>query len=121
MITSLPYRKALEEKPNASITNKVKKNLNLEIKTKKNTTKGNAQKSGTKRINTKKRNRKDSTSDEENEDTECFYCSHLYSESNEGWVQCPICGFWAHCSCAGVDDDDAETKFVCENCFMLCD
>ena len=94
MITSLPYRKALEEKPNASITNKVKKNL--EIKTKKNTTK-------------------------ENEDTECFYCSHLYSEYNEGWVQCPICGFWTHCSCARVDDDDAETKFVCENCFMLCD
>lgn len=116
VITSSPYRKELEEKPNASKTNKVKKNLNLEIKTKKKTIKGKAQKSETKRINTKKRNRKDSTSDEENQDTECFYCSHLYSESNEGWVQCPICSLWAHCSCAGVDDDDAETKFVCENC-----
>jgi hypothetical protein len=56
-------------------------------------------------------------SDTEIENAPCLYCSGLYLDSNEGWVGCSLCGNWAHCSCAGVDDDDdEEAMFTCEFC-----
>ncbi|OWR52064.1 Tigger transposable element-derived protein 1 [Danaus plexippus plexippus] len=115
VITSSPYRKELDVTPIINNKKSVKTNLNLETKKKAN--KGNT----TKKIKERKkqRNRKDSTTDEENDDTKCFYYYHLYSESNEGWVRCQTCHQWAHCSCAGVEDDDADTIFICENCSNL--
>ncbi|KAF2888281.1 hypothetical protein ILUMI_17892, partial [Ignelater luminosus] len=53
---------------------------------------------------------------ETEEDAECLYCQGLYSESNEGWVTCQICGKWAHCGCAGVEDNDDETTHICPVC-----
>ncbi|XP_022823908.1 uncharacterized protein LOC111354594 [Spodoptera litura] len=37
-------------------------------------------------------------------------------KSTGGWVQCPVCRLWAHCLCAGVEDEDEETVFMCEKC-----
>lgn len=67
---------------------------------------------------TKKSTKKKSiySSSEDEEDVRYFYCNHLFSESTEGWVQCPACSLWAHCSCAGVEDDDEDVRFVCERC-----
>ncbi|XP_034839890.2 uncharacterized protein [Maniola hyperantus] len=119
-ITSSPYReeleatkKAQEMKENAKL---VKQNLFTEKKGKgkqTNTQKGKGKGKSTKKNTQKKR--KDSSSEDE-EDVRCFYCSHLFSESTEGWVQCPACSLWAHCSCAGVEDDDEDVRFVCERC-----
>lgn len=63
------------------------------------------------RVGTKKKSTYSSSEDEE--DVRYFYCNHLFSESTEGWVQCPAC---SHCSCAGVEDDDEDVRFVCERC-----
>ena len=56
------------------------------------------------------------TSSDEEEDAQCLYCQYFYSESTEGWIRCSVCQLWAHSSCAGVDDIDSQTVFVCENC-----
>lgn len=77
------------------------------VKTKKN--KGKASKPDIK----SSKNKKDNSSSEDEDDTECVYCFHRFSESNEGWVQCPVCRLWAHCHCAGIDD---EAVFLCERC-----
>lgn len=58
--------------------------------------------------------RKMSSSDDDN--AECLYCTHLFSESSRGWVQCPKCRLWAHCACAGLEDEDENTAFLCEKC-----
>ncbi|KAJ8934494.1 hypothetical protein NQ318_012470 [Aromia moschata] len=55
-------------------------------------------------------------SSDEGEDAECLYCHYLYSRSTEGWIQCTKCAEWAHCSCAGVEDEDDEAVFICEQC-----
>lgn len=60
---------------------------------------------------------KDSVDSEESEDdAECLYCGYFYSQSNEGWVSCTVCHKWAHCSCAGEEDEDDEVHHVCEFC-----
>lgn len=136
IITSSPYRLELETSQNKQ-TDKIKKALNFDkdtktsknrkvkIKTEKKKIKRKAsenrltiskkgkasKKSDIKRSKTMKN---DSSSDDD--DAECLYCSHLYSESSGGWVQCPKCCLWAHCACAGVEDEDEETVFLCEKC-----
>lgn len=55
-------------------------------------------------------------SSSEEEDEECLYCGYLYSQSDEGWVCCIKCAKWAHCSCAGEDDDDDEVAHICSLC-----
>lgn len=62
-------------------------------------------------IKATKKNRSDSSEDD---DAECLYCGHIYSESTDGWVQCQDCQSWAHCGCAGVDDNDDKVIFVCK-------
>ncbi|CAH2088757.1 unnamed protein product [Euphydryas editha] len=79
----------------------------------KQTQKGKGKEKSTKKNNKKKS--KDSSSEDE-EDVRCFYCSHLFSETIEGEIQCPACSLWAHCSCAGVEDDDEDITLVCERC-----
>lgn len=49
-------------------------------------------------------------------DAECLYCGESYSTSTEGWVQCRVCKKWAHCSCAGEDDNDKELYHICDIC-----
>ncbi|KAI5693413.1 hypothetical protein M8J75_015636 [Diaphorina citri] len=58
----------------------------------------------------------DSSSSADESDAECLYCGYLYSESNEGWIMCMVCSKWAHCKCAGEDDDDPEAVHVCTLC-----
>lgn len=55
-------------------------------------------------------------SDDNDEDAECLYCHYLWSQSEEGWNRCSRCYSWAHCSCAGVDDEDDEATHVCSLC-----
>ena len=49
-------------------------------------------------------------------DTACFFCDDLYSASNEGWICCCSCKQWAHCSCAGVKDDNSIIAYTCDLC-----
>ena len=82
----------------------MKKVLNFDgVKSKKN--KGKASKKSDIKSSKKK---KDNSSSEDEDDIECLYCFHRFSESNEGWVQCPVCRLWA-----GIDD---EAVFLCERC-----
>ena len=36
--------------------------------------------------------------------------------SNEGWICCCSCKQWAHCSCAGVKDDNSIIAYTCDLC-----
>ncbi|KAL3277932.1 hypothetical protein HHI36_013273 [Cryptolaemus montrouzieri] len=54
--------------------------------------------------------------DSEIENTLCLYCNGCYLESNEGWAVCSACGKWAHCGCAGIDDEDEDATFTSEFC-----
>jgi len=48
-------------------------------------------------------------------DEKCLYCDEPYSTSVDGWIQCVQCKKWAHCPCAGIEED-YETMFKCEFC-----
>lgn len=63
-----------------------------------------------------KRKRFNSSSSSETSDVECLYCGYLYSQSTEGWIKCCQCQKWAHCSCAGEEDEDDEIVYLCEQC-----
>lgn len=67
-----------------------------------------------KRIKKEKKDKEESSSEED--DTACLYCGYFYSQSTEGWVSCVSCKKWAHCSCAGEEDEDAEVHHICEFC-----
>jgi hypothetical protein len=100
IITSSPYKKQLEEtlekKKQAEENKKRKKDAKEKIK------------------NKKTKSAKNKKNDDDN--VPCIYCQGKYLESNEGWAACSLCRNWAHCSCAGLDDEDDETVFVCELC-----
>ncbi|KAG5885650.1 hypothetical protein JTB14_006505 [Gonioctena quinquepunctata] len=55
------------------------------------------------------------SSEEENQDAHCVYCSQQYSTdtSGEPWIRCIRCLEWAHQKCWGEKD---WKKFVCDNC-----
>ncbi|XP_022830992.1 uncharacterized protein LOC111359630 [Spodoptera litura] len=102
IITASPYKAVLEERQNS-------KNSTPKVTNKKKMKK------------TTKRSKKEKKADDgaetsDNEDTECLYCQGLYSESSEGWITCQTCGKWAHCGCAGVDDNDDEAVHTCPFC-----
>ena len=44
----------------------------------------------------------------------CLYCTELYVNLTESWIQCQECSEWAHVGCAGVTEHDEH--FVCERC-----
>lgn len=119
IITASPYKTELEETIKKKKLLEESKQKRKEIRQLKL---GKQKKTGGKRtvISKKKvrgNRRWSSTNSESNtENTPCLYCSGLYLESNEGWVACSMCGNWAHCSCAGVDDEDDEATFTCEFC-----
>lgn len=107
LITSSPYQQELQTSQNRPTnTSKVKRKLDDSVAAKKMVGK----KSG------KVKSKKKIESSDEDDDARCLYCGHFYSESTEGWIQCPKCTHWAHCSCAGVDDEDDEAVFICEKC-----
>ncbi|CAG4906333.1 unnamed protein product [Colias eurytheme] len=64
----------------------------------------------------KRKKAKTNDSDSDVENTPCLYCNGRYLESNEGWASCAACGKWAHCSCAGIEDEDEDATFTCELC-----
>lgn len=136
VLTESPYKNDLQ----AEINLKTEKEMKKMERAKKNLTKGFVQtkKNGTntkqalqKKLSNKKkmqregketnktnskRKRVNSSSSSESSDAECLYCGYLYSHSTEGWIQCWICKRWAHCSCAGEEDEDDEAVHVCGLC-----
>ncbi|KAK9879191.1 hypothetical protein WA026_004040 [Henosepilachna vigintioctopunctata] len=62
----------------------------------------------------KKADEEPQISDDE-DTTERLYCHGLYSESIER-ITCQICGKWAHCGFAGVEDNDDEAVHICPVC-----
>ncbi|XP_044750601.1 uncharacterized protein LOC123310947 [Coccinella septempunctata] len=102
IITASPYKTELEEKQNSR---KPKPDVSSEKKMKKLNKRSRK---------TKKAEEEAQTSEEE--DTACLYCHGLYSESTEGWITCQVCSNWAHCGCAGVEDNDDEAVHICPLC-----
>ncbi|XP_054713052.1 uncharacterized protein LOC129222562 [Uloborus diversus] len=124
IITESPYKKELEEtikRKQVTEENKLKRKEIRQLKLEKTKTKDKKGRPNKRGVIKKKKtidNRKssDNNSDADIENTPCLYCSGLYLDSNEGWIKCSLCGTWAHCSCAGVDDEDDEATFSCEFC-----
>lgn len=102
IITASPYKTELEERQNS-------KKPKPKVTNKKKLKKTNKRSKRTKKAD-------EGSESSEDEDTECLYCHGLYSESTEGWITCQICGKWAHCGCAGVEDNDDEAVHICPVC-----
>lgn len=113
VITSTPYKKELEalhlSKNVTAKRSKLSKNVSAKnSKSSKNVTTKNS-----------KLQKKTRPSTSGQEDSVCFYCNdtnHTYLQSTENWVQCQLCGRWAHTACAGVDDGDLEEVLICIFC-----
>ena len=54
----------------------------------------------------------------EESEAECPECGLIYgsTQDEERWVQCDICALWWDMTCAGVDENIADSTFVCSNC-----
>ncbi|XP_049879436.1 uncharacterized protein LOC126376220 [Pectinophora gossypiella] len=102
IITSSPYKAELEERQNS--------------KKPKETNQKKRKRASKRSVNKRIKKTEEETHSSNDEDTECLYCHGLYSESDEGWITCQSCGKWAHCGCAGVEDDDAEAVHICPIC-----
>lgn len=131
VVTSSPYKLELlksEEKRCCKNTHKKQNTSQLQARkslfgksiryVKRRTTVGNPNKKRKIDNSNEKECDEDSTSEDEEkeEDTACLYCGYFYSQSDEGWVACIKCRKWAHCSCAGEEDDDDEVHHICEHC-----
>ncbi|CAH2007356.1 unnamed protein product [Acanthoscelides obtectus] len=118
IITSSPYKEELEkELQETQQMEQLKVKRNIDRQTKKEEKQKIIEqkqklmkKKQQNRIRQKgKRPRHESTAESDDEDdTSCLYCSGLYSESVEGWINYIKCNKWAHCGCADVEDDDNE-------------
>lgn len=118
ILTSTPYKNELHEKADKK---SAKGKQEEKIKTKKLVNTGRKKKAKQVKRNlnleNKPRVRKESfSSDSSVDDEPCLYCNYLYSESTEGWVQCWKCKKWAHCSCAGEEEEDDEVVHLCALC-----
>lgn len=127
ILTSTPYKDELQADIDKKLEQEKRKSLKTDKKGKKSTqTKEKKQKQKTVKRQVfaptqQKRLRKESSpssssEEDEEDDAACLYCNYLYSESSEGWVQCWQCKKWAHCSCAGEDDEDDEVVHLCTLC-----
>lgn len=127
ILTDTPYKDELEEIQNKRFAKESKK----QAKTFKKTAKKDPRKRKINSIKNVKarfdfssqrpRQRRQSTSSSSSavsneDDAACLYCNDLYSESTEGWVQCRKCRRWAHCSCAGEEEEDDEVYHICTLC-----
>lgn len=118
IITSSPYKNELEEtikKKKLAEEEKQKKKAIRELKKTIKKSAGNKKKVAKKKKGSKHVPSIES-SDSEVENIPCLFCNGCYLESNEGWAACSACGKWAHCSCAGLDDEDEDATFTCEFC-----
>lgn len=111
IITESPYKKELVEQQ----TTKGKKACKRDIT---KSSEGESDKITTKKIKKCKATSRqiENASSDDDEDAECLYCGYLWSQSNEGWIRCRKCSRWAHCSCAGEDDEDDEAMHLCVMC-----
>lgn len=128
IITSSPYKQELEEairqkerlaqdKENRKMERQRKRQEKEELKQVKEGHKKQLIKGKTKEKKSAKRVVfSSSESEDETDNTPCLYCNGGYLESKEEWIMCLMCGKWAHCSCAGVDDDDPDATHVCALC-----
>lgn len=121
IITSSPYKEELVEairKKKELEEEKEKRKMERQKKKDLKNKKGKEQlgKKGKKTKEKPKKCSNSSDSDDDSSNTPCLYCEGRYLDSVEGWIMCLVCQKWAHCSCAGVDDDDPETTHVCELC-----
>ena len=59
-----------------------------------------------------------STDSGEESEAECPECGLVYgsAQDEEQWVQCDNCAAWWDMTCAGVDENIADSTFVCSNC-----
>jgi len=48
----------------------------------------------------------------------CGVCQKTEEDDDvvQQWVQCDGCGAWWDLSCACIEENIAETRFVCDNC-----
>nr|CAI5837100.1 unnamed protein product [Callosobruchus analis] len=115
IITSSPYKNESEETINRKKLEEDNKKRKTEAKDQKKHTKTNSSK---KKIKKSTNNNLISPPESDNEENNitCFYCLGKYLDSDEGWVACSLCEKWAHCSCAGIDDEDDEATFTFEFC-----
>lgn len=109
VLTSTPYKAALEEDKKRKAEEKEKKNM------KATATKGRSLKGKSimkKKITVKKAS--SSSSSGEADDTECVYCLEKYSDSlgGESWIRCTRCLKWAHEQCTSCEDG----FFICDFC-----
>ena len=109
VITSSPYKQALE-------TSQQSKKAKIQKKEKKESAKMSKK---TPKTKPKSRQAKKKTSNlsqmpDEGENCRCLYCQELYCESIDAWICCRVCHQWAHDLCAGKEDGSID--FVCEIC-----
>jgi hypothetical protein len=127
VITSSPYKHELMDSIGKKLNKDSKKDKNQPAAKKSLFSKSKENAKKTKNVGHQNQKRKiikqkekeedgDSNTEDEEEDANCLYCGYLYSQSDEGWVACIKCHKWAHCSCAGEEDDDDEVNHICELC-----
>ena len=110
VITSSPYKQALE-------TSQQSKKAKMQKKEKKDSTKTSKKTPKTKKAKSKETKKKTSSLTQvpdEDENCRCLYCQELYCESIDAWIKCRVCHQWAHDLCAGKEDGSID--FVCEIC-----
>lgn len=115
LITSTPYKKYLEESnmKKKKVGTKKTKNKKPVIE-KKLTIKKKKIESSSSESDGSEELQYDDTSEEDNDDAECLFCSGKYSEdvNGEKWAQCNQCFRWCHEDCGEVH----EAKFTCPLC-----
>ena len=107
VLTSSPYKKALEEKSNKEITKRQSKNT--QERKKRNTDKV--------RMNQKQ---KSSQKNESSDTTPCGVCGVKYSDdvrerNGKKWIECIECATWYHNECQGLARPPRGT-FICISC-----
>jgi hypothetical protein len=122
IVTSSPFKRALEESLNPKGTKRQTEKTAIKTKTQ-----PKAAKKGKENMSTKNTNRKTKTDrsrrkvplgngqTDDVDEVRCLYCTELYTKSIDKWVCCDGgCQQWAHELCAGKDND--PTDFICELC-----
>lgn len=115
LITSSPYKKQIEkslQRKNVKITTQNKsqgKNKSKKIVKRKILVESSSEDDNDEVYQS-------SRSSSENNDTECSYCSRLFSEDLHGekWKKCNVCFKWTHVHC-----EVKSKKFFCAVCYNL--
>lgn len=117
ILTSTPYKNALETEKAAKLEAEIKKKERKEKRLMKSRTVKSKER---KKKQTKKETPEDTESydDDDDDDASCLLCAETFkcSASKEGWVRCSKCLKWAHDQCAGISDD--EDDYVCYFCMF---